>query len=75
MICPFCEDRNESVVDMELIETVHDYNDPANFYGHGQYTTYGWECPDCFGRVDYDPDEDGEEVEIEEDEEVEIEIS
>lgn len=42
-------------------ETVTDYHDPGNYYGHGQRTSNIYVCEDCECTVDGDPDADAAE--------------
>jgi hypothetical protein len=47
MECPLCEHE------MELQESVTDYYDPGDPYGHGQFESKDWVCPYCGNTEDY----------------------
>lgn len=43
--------------EMTLQDTVHDFHDPADRYGHGQITGKVWVCPRCGHTEEWEPEE------------------
>jgi hypothetical protein len=47
MICPTCKELNKQEIEMQLEESIHDFQDPSRVDGHGQTITKYWLCPVC----------------------------
>lgn len=57
MTCPHCQDENIET-EMELLESVNDYFDPRDNFGHGQNIHKYWFCNRCRHEEEWLPDDE-----------------